>query len=220
MDRGMFIDTTRCVACKACQVACKASNRLPAEQTENEGSLQNPSDLSYTTYKLVRMRERLIHGKVHWLFFPDQCRHCLAAPCLLWARNTDAVYQDKETGAVLFTQKTRNLDAAAIAGVCPYRIPRRSQTGELAKCTLCNDRLKMGLAPACVKACPTACLNFGSLADMRKMGQQRLQEVQSTYPDARLLDPDHVRVIFLTAFAPDKYHENAASFDPATWRRR
>lgn len=220
MDRGMFIDTTRCVACKACQVACKAWNRLPAEQTENYGNLQNPSDLSYTTYKLVRMREQLIDGKVHWLFFPDQCRHCLAAPCLLWARNTDAIYQDKETGAVLFTQKTRNLNAAEIAGVCPYNIPRSGQSGELAKCTMCNDRLKKGLEPACVKACPTACLNFGSLVDMRKMAHQRIKKVKLAYPNARLLDPDDVRVIFLTAFTPNKYHENAASFDPTTWQRQ
>ena len=64
MGSGMFIDTTRCIGCKACQVACKAWNRLPAEQTDNHGILQNPSDLSYTTYKLVRMREQVINGKV------------------------------------------------------------------------------------------------------------------------------------------------------------
>ncbi|MFZ1954374.1 MAG: 4Fe-4S dicluster domain-containing protein [Desulfobacterales bacterium] len=218
MGFGMFIDTTRCVACKACQVACKAWNRLPAEQTENYGNLQNPPDLSYTTYKLVRMREQIIDGKLHWLFFPDQCRHCIAAPCLLWARNTEAIYQDKETGAVVFTQKTRDLNAAEISRVCPYNVPRSGQSGELAKCTLCNNRLKEGLEPACVKACPTDCLNFGELADMRKMALQRVNKVKLTYPNARLLDPDNVRVIFLTAFSPNQYHDYAASFDPTIWQ--
>ena len=216
----MFIDTTRCIACKGCQVACKAWNRLPAEQTENYGNLQNPSDLSYTTYKLVRMAEQIIDGRVHWLFFPDQCRHCLAAPCLLWARNTDAIYQDEETGAVLFTQKTGYLNAQEISGVCPYDVPRSDKSGMLAKCTLCNDRLKKGLEPACVKACPTDCLNFGKLVDMRKMARERLKKIKFAFPKARLLDPNDVRVIFLTAFAPNKYHENAASFDPTIWQAR
>jgi formate dehydrogenase iron-sulfur subunit len=71
-----------------------------------------------------------------------------------------------------------------------------------------------------VKACPTDCLNFGKLADMREMAYQRLKKVKSTCPTARLLDPDDVRVIFLTAFPPNKYHQNAASFDPTIWQTR
>ena len=220
MSKGFFIDTTRCTACKGCQVACKQWNDLPVEKTKNQGNLQNPSDLSYSTYKLVRMKEEIIGGKLKWLFFPDQCRHCLTAPCLLWAQDTDAIYQDEDTGAVVYTSATRNLEAEDIIGACPYDVPRRDDSGTLAKCTMCNDRVKRGLEPACVKTCPTDALNFGNLEEMRALALERLEKVKLTYPNARLIDPDAVRVIFLTAFAPEKYHPHAAAFDPKGWKTR
>ncbi len=220
MNRGFFIDTTRCIACKGCQVACKQWNTLPAEKTENRGSLQNPPDFSFTTYKLVRMNEEIIEGKVELLYFPDQCRHCLIPPCLLWAQDREAIYQDWDTGAVVYTSKTQGLNAEEIIGACPYNVPRRNENGMLAKCTMCNDRVKNGMQPACVKACPTGTLNFGDLKEMRQTAAERLQTVQLTYPDARLLDKDDVRVIFLTAFAPEKYHAYAAAFDAKRWKRR
>ena len=220
MSKGFFIDTTRCIACKACQVACKQWNRLPAEKTMNRGDLQNPADFSSTTYKLVRMNEEMIDSKVNWLFFPDQCRHCLVPPCLLWAQNTEAIYQDKATGAVVYTAATQKLKAKDIIGVCPYNVPRIGQDGLLAKCTMCNDRVKNGMAPACVKTCPTGTLNFGDLEAMQAMAAERLEQVQSAYPEARLIDADVVRVIFLTAYAPQMYHRYAAAFDARQSRPR
>ncbi len=220
MSKGFLIDTTRCIACKGCQVACKQWNNLPAEKTENKGNLQNPADFSFTTYKLVRMSEEMIEGKVKLLYFPDQCRHCLIPPCLLWAQDRDAIYQDKDTGAVIYTSKTQNLKADEIIGACPYSVPRGDKNGMLAKCTMCNDRVKNGMQPACVKACPTGTLNFGNLEDMRQMAAERLKRVKLTYPDASLLDDDDVRVIFLTAFAPEMYHAHATAFDAKRWRRR
>ncbi len=220
MSKGFFIDTTRCIACKGCQVACKQWNRLPAEKTENQGNLQNPPDFSFTTYKLVRMNEDIIVGKVNWLFFPDQCRHCRVPPCLLWAQNSDAIYRDEETGAVVYTSETQKLKPEEIIAVCPYDVPRRHKNGTLAKCTMCNDRVKQGRKPACVKTCPTGTLNFGNLEDMRQMAGERLKTIRLTYPDARLLDSDDVRVIFLTAFAPEKYHKYAAAFDATRWKKR
>ena len=220
MSKGFFIDTTRCIACKACQVACKQWNRLPAEKTRNLGSLQNPSDFSFTTYKLVRMNEEVIRGKVNWLFFPDQCRHCRVPPCLLWAQSPDAIYKDEETGAVVYTSGTRNLKAEEIISVCPYDVPRRDKDGVLAKCTMCNDRVKQGMEPACVKTCPTGTLNFGELEEMQQMAAENLKTVKLTYPDARLLDLDDVRVIFLIAFAPENYHTHAAAFDAQRWKKR
>jgi formate dehydrogenase iron-sulfur subunit len=219
MSKGFFIDTTRCTACKGCQVACKQWNDLPVEKTENQGNLQNPPDLSSRTYKLVRMKEEIIGGKLKWLFFPDQCRHCLTAPCLLWAQDTEAIYQDEDTGAVVYTSATRKLKAEDIIGACPYDVPRSDASGTLAKCTMCNDRVKKGLEPACVKTCPTGALNFGNLEEMRALALERLEKAKSTYPNARLIDPDAVRVIFLTAFAPEKYHPYAAAFDRKAWKK-
>ena len=74
--------------------------------------------------------------------------------------------------------------------------------------------------PACVKACPTDSLNFGELEEMQALAVERLDKVKSVYPDARLLDSDDVRVIFLTAFAPEKYHKHAAAFDATRWKKR
>jgi formate dehydrogenase iron-sulfur subunit len=76
------------------------------------------------------------------------------------------------------------------------------------------------MAPACAKTCPTGTLNFGDLKDMKQMAVERLEVVQRTYPDARLLDKDDVRVIFLTAFAPEKYHTYAAAFDAKRWKSK
>ena len=220
MSKGFFIDTTRCIACKGCQVACKQWNGLPAEQTSNPGNLQNPLDFSYITYKLVRMNERIIKDKLYWLFFPDQCRHCKTPPCLLWAQDEEAIYKDADTGAVVYTSKTKQLKAEEVIGVCPYDVPRRNEEGALAKCTMCNDRVRQGMEPACVKSCPTDALNFGELEQMRKLASERLKKAQLTYPEARLLDPDDVRVIFLTAFQPEKYHTYAAAFEPGSWKTR
>jgi formate dehydrogenase iron-sulfur subunit len=220
MSKGFFIDTTRCIACKACQVACKQWNNLPAEETKNHGDYQNPPDLSSSTYKTVRFSEEIIDGKLRWLFFPDQCRHCLIPPCLLWAQDSSAIYQDEDTGAVIYTAATDNLAAADVIGVCPYDIPRSDNKGLLAKCTMCNDRVQKGMEPACVKTCPTGTMNFGELKEMQAMAVERLEKVKSVYPDARLLDQDEVRVIFLTAFAPENYHQYAASFDPKRWETR
>jgi formate dehydrogenase iron-sulfur subunit len=220
MSYGMFIDTTKCIGCKGCQVACKQWNGLPAEPTDNLGSLQNPPDFSFTTYKLVRMQEQIIAGGFHWLFFPDQCRHCLAAPCLLWAGDPEAIFQDPRTGAVLFSDATRHLDAEQVTAACPYNVPRSGASGALSKCHLCNDRIKRGLLPACVHTCPTGCLRFGRLDDIRSQARQRVRQLKPKYPQAKLVDPDSVRVIFLTAFAPNRYHPYASSFDPSLWQPR
>ena len=105
MSKAFFIDTTLCTACRACQVACKQWHDLPAEKTKNLGTYQNPADLSFDTYKLVRMNEEVIGGRLQWLFFPEQCRHCVEAPCLETAGDEGAIYQDP-SGAIIYTAQT------------------------------------------------------------------------------------------------------------------
>ena len=82
MGKMMFMDLTRCTACRGCQVACKQWKDLPGEETRNTGSHQNPADLGFPTLKVVRFIEKTIDNKMHWLFFPDACRHCLEPPCM------------------------------------------------------------------------------------------------------------------------------------------
>jgi formate dehydrogenase iron-sulfur subunit len=212
MSKSFFIDTTLCTACRGCQVACKQWHDLPAETTMNRGSYQNPEDLTFDTYKLVRMQETVIDGQLRWLFFPDQCRHCLEPPCEATAGEASAIYTDPGTGAVLYTAVTRQLNNVdEVIESCPYNIPRKGPEGALAKCDMCIDRVQNGLLPACVKTCPTGAMNFGDREDILAMARQRLEVVKKKYPKAMLLDPDDIRVIFLTAYDPQLYHSFAVA---------
>jgi formate dehydrogenase iron-sulfur subunit len=209
MDKAFFIDTTLCTACRGCQVACKQWHNLPAEITKNRGTYENPADLSFNTYKLVRMRETVVDNRLHWLFFPEQCRHCLSPPCQDTAGDPGAIYTDPATGAVLYSAETRFLKADEIIESCPYHIPRKSEDGTLAKCDMCNDRVHNGLLPACVQTCPTGAMNFGDRDKIRKLADERLAEVRKKFPKAVLVDPDDVRVIYLTPFEPKLSFEHA-----------
>jgi len=208
MSYSFFIDTERCTACRACQVACKQWHNLPAEKTRNRGTFQNPPDLSFMTYKLVRMKEVVIDGQLRWLFLPEQCRHCIDPPCLQTADDEAAIYKDEKTGAVIFTANTKSLDADEIIESCPYNIPRKAADGTLAKCDMCNDRVTNGLLPACVQACPSGAMNFGEREAMLSLADQRLGQVRKKYSEAQLVDADDVSVIYLVTAPPMEYHEN------------
>jgi len=214
MSKSFLIDTTLCTACRACQVACKQWHGLPAEATTNRGTFENPPDLSFDTYKVVRMREEVINGKLDWLFFPEQCRHCVEAPCLETAKVPQAIYKDEATNAILFTAETKSLTADEIISSCPYNIPRKRDDGTLAKCDMCNDRVHNGLLPACVQTCPTGAMLFGERKEILEAAQKRLEKVKQKHPTAVLIDPDTVNVVYLVAYPPEKYHKNAmAKYD-------
>ncbi|MDJ0815022.1 MAG: 4Fe-4S dicluster domain-containing protein [Desulfobacterales bacterium] len=211
MSKSFLVDTTLCTACRGCQVACKQWHNLPAEETVNRGSYQNPADLSFDTYKLVRMEEEVVDRKLRWLFFPDQCRHCIEAPCEATAGEPTAIFTEAATGAVIYTANTRDLDAAEIRESCPYDIPRNAEDGTIAKCDMCSDRVENGLEPACVKVCPTGAMNFGESAEIMDMAQKHLTVAKKKYPKAMLLDPEDVRTIYLVGFGPNLYHEYAVA---------
>jgi formate dehydrogenase iron-sulfur subunit len=211
MSKSFFVDTTVCTACRGCQVACKQWKNLPAEKTVNRGTIENPADVSFNTYKVVRMREEVIDGKLKWLFFPEQCRHCIEPPCLDTAGDKAAIFKDDATGAVIYTDKTKGLKAKEIIDSCPYNIPRKGKTGAIAKCDMCIDRVQNGLLPSCVKTCPTGSMNFGDRAEMLALANKRLGEVKKTNPAAMLLDADDVRVIYLVAYKPELYHKFAVA---------
>jgi len=213
--KSFFIDTTKCTACRGCQMACKQWNQRSTEKTINRGNHQNPPDLSYNTWKLVRFSE--IPGeKVNWYFFPEQCRHCMSPPCkdVADGKVKDAIAQDEKTGAVVFNPKVKikPADFKEIREACPYDIPRfHSGMGIMAKCTMCFDRTKEGILPACVKTCPTGAMSFGDREEILKKANKRLEEVQGIYKDAMLTNPDDIRVIYLLADDPQKYHKFAVA---------
>jgi len=215
--KSFFIDLTKCTACRGCQIACKQWNKLPAETTKNTGDYTNPPDLSAVTYKTVHMKEvKNDKGELDaWIFFPEQCRHCLEPPCKLTADTYDdkAILHDAETGAVTYSERTKKLpDFKEIREACPYDIPRQDAASKvLTKCTMCLDRVQNGLLPACVKTCPTGCMNFGDRDEMLSMAKKRLEEVRKKYPEAVLGDADSVRTIYLYQTDPAKYHAFAVA---------
>jgi len=214
-DKSFFVDTTKCTACRGCQIACKQWNQRIAEKTVNRGSHQNPPDLSYHTWKLVRFSE-VTEPKVNYYFFPDQCRHCLTPPCkdVADGKTKGAVMQDENTGAVIFSSKVKvkPADFKEIREACPYDIPRFSASmGIMGKCTMCFDRIKEGMLPACVKTCPTGTMNFGDRKEMLEKANKRLAEIKGQYKDAMLANPDDIRVIFLLVDDPKKYHKFAVA---------
>jgi formate dehydrogenase iron-sulfur subunit len=112
---------------------------------------------------------------------------------------------------VLYTAATKGLDAAEIIESCPYNIPRKGADGTLAKCDMCYDRVQAGMQPACVKTCPTGTMNFGDRKEMLDLAEKRLAAVKRKYPEAMLLDPGDLRVIFMVAYDPGLYHEFAVA---------
>jgi len=213
MAKSFFIDTSRCTACRGCQVACKEWHELPANKTRQRGTHQNPADLNAYNYKLVRFSEHLENGTIRWLFFPDQCRHCVDPPCkeLVETYTPDGVVHDKATGAVLYTEKTKGVPIEEVRASCPYNIPRQRPDGVVVKCDMCIDRVSNGLLPACVKVCPTGAMNFGERQAMLDLAAKRLEEARKNWPDAVLADPETVNAIFLLLDDPAKYHDFAVA---------
>ncbi|MGL1863132.1 MAG: formate dehydrogenase [Pseudodesulfovibrio sp.] len=209
MSKTFFIDLTKCTACRGCQVACKQWKKLPAEKTENWGSHQNPKDLSGVTLKLVRFSEVVQDGKLQWLFFPEQCRHCVDPPCLDAMTVPGSIVHDQETGAVIYTELTaKEKDKDAFAASCPYNIPRiNEETGQVVKCDMCNDRVQAGMLPACVKTCPTGAMSFGDRDDMLGLAEDNLAKALKKYPNAELIDVDETRVVYLVQTNADGYYE-------------
>lgn len=216
VDKSFFIDTTKCTACRGCQVACKQWNMNPGTKTYQRGSHQNPEDLSTSTYKVVRFSEMEEEENVKWYFFPDQCRHCLEPPCQSTAESagSKAVTKDEATGAVLYNPKVKvkAADFKTIRESCPYDIPRwNEKTGLMAKCTMCFDRVKEGMLPACVKTCPTGAMSFGDRKAMLEKAEKRLAEVQVYHKEALLANAGDVRAIYLLADDPKKYYKFAVA---------
>ncbi|MGD2108474.1 MAG: 4Fe-4S dicluster domain-containing protein [Phycisphaerae bacterium] len=207
--KSFLIDTTKCFACRSCQVACKQWNELPAEDPvpTNRGTYENPPDLSHTQWLKIQFKEsERADGSVAWNFVRNSCRHCLDAPCRQNATNKDAIVVDEATGAVLFGEGTKNESYANIRLACAFDCPRQGPDGQLFKCRMCADRLnnealpEADRIPACAKACPSDAIEFGDRDEILAMAYDRLAAVQADgYPNAKLLDPSDVRLIILIA---------------------
>jgi formate dehydrogenase iron-sulfur subunit len=197
---GFLTDTTVCIGCKACEVACKQWNQIPADGYELTGdSYDNTKQLSGTTWRHVAFienpKKRRLTGDVdlvalaedvreqlpggaeldalgRWTFMSDVCKHCVEAPCQQ-ACPTGAIIRN-EFDSVYIQPDVCN-GCGYCVPACPYGvITRVPEDGRAFKCTLCYDRQKDGLEPACAKACPTNSIMFGEVEELEKIAEERV----------------------------------------------
>jgi formate dehydrogenase iron-sulfur subunit len=181
---GFFTDTTVCIGCKACEVACKEWNQLPARgdggaHLEMSGlSYDNTVRLDGTTWRHVKFIEQFpepYNGR--WLMMSDVCKHCVQAPCLEVCPTGAIIRTEFDT--VVIQSDTCNGCRDCIAA-CPFGvIDINHVSGTAQKCTLCYDRTSVGLEPACSKACPTDSIQFGPIAELQERAQRRVEQLQA-----------------------------------------
>jgi formate dehydrogenase iron-sulfur subunit len=185
-------------------VACKNWNQLKAEQTQNRGGHENPPDLSAQTWnRIMFIEKRKADGVIDWVFFNDRCRHCDDPPCMEGAEEIPEAIVRHESGAVIYTEKSRELDFDDLATYCPYDIPRKDPvSGRIVKCNLCIDRITHGLKPACVTACSTGTLSFGPRPEMLRLIQLRIKALGG---DACLYPGEECNTIWILPESPKRY---------------
>lgn len=207
---SMLVDTSVCIGCKGCEVACKQWNELPAENKGFSGqSYDNTLELSDKTWCHVGFREEGedFTKDFRWLFVSDRCKHCGEAGCLEVCP-TGALYRT-ETGAVNLSTDVCN-GCQNCVSACPFGVISFDyDTGIVGKCTLCSDRTEeMGREPACVTACPTDSLVWGSRQDMIALAEQKQQRLQARGGQAEIYGKDELgglNVFFLLQDEPEIY---------------
>ena len=183
---GFFTDSSICIGCKACEVACKEWNHVPVDNIRYMAtSYDNTGALGANSWRHVAFVEKAKDdGGVAWLMSSDVCKHCAEAACLDVCP-TGAIFRS-EFGTVVVQADVCN-GCGYCVSACPFGvIERRAGTadrpdtnGVAQKCTLCYDRLNIGMEPACAQACPTRSIQFGPLDELRAHAQQRLARLHA-----------------------------------------
>jgi formate dehydrogenase iron-sulfur subunit len=241
---AFLTDSTLCIGCKACEVACKEWNRLPDDGMQWRGlSYDNTAALGHSTWRHVKFVEgtasqqglgardlgldatapRLVPSPQSliptWNFSSDVCKHCEHAGCLDSCPTGSIVRT--EFGGVFIQPDICNGCGYCIVS-CPFGVvDRHPSDGRAFKCTFCYDRQKAGLIPACAKACPTESILFGEIDDLRTRAEARVEELRArgvddaTLYDARDTSVGGTHAMFIVRGDPRTYNLPAAPAVPA-----
>ena len=220
--KGFFTDTSLCIGCKACEVACKQWNQLPMDELVwDASSYDNTHHLQANTWRHVTFAEVPgaggPGGQTNWLMMSDVCKHCAHAGCLE-ACPTGAIFRT-EFNTVVVQQDVCNgcnyCVPACPFGVIEVNMSPQTGDGKAHKCTLCYDRLKDDLEPACAKACPTDSIQFGDLSELKARARERVQTLRDKglqpyiYGDEAVGGTggiDGLNAFFLLLDKPQKYN--------------
>jgi formate dehydrogenase iron-sulfur subunit len=216
IEVAKLIDVSSCIGCKACQVACMQWNDLRDTVGDTIGTYDNPRDLTPESWTVMRFSEVEMPTKdegmrLEWLIRKDGCMHCDEPGCLKACPAPGAIVK-YENGIVDFISENCIGCGNCVIG-CPFDVPRISKKDDKAyKCSLCSDRVGVGLEPACVKACPTGAIRFGSKEDMHHFAAERVVDLKERgYDKAGVYDPQgvggtHVMYVLQHADKPGLYH--------------
>ncbi|HLY63752.1 MAG TPA: formate dehydrogenase subunit beta [Terriglobia bacterium] len=189
-----LVDTTACIGCKACEIACQEWNDLPFAQTTFNNTYQTMPQTSWNFWNLIKFNEHEREdGNMMLLMRKDQCMHCADPGCLTACPADGAIVQ--YTNGIVDFQQDHCIGCGYCITGCPFDIPKfNSNTKKVYKCTLCSDRVSVGLEPACIKSCPTGCLHFGSKDDMKDLAEKRSRQLREHYgfEKAGVYDPPGV----------------------------
>ena len=218
-----YIDTSTCIGCKACEVACQEWNDLPSVPTQQVGTYQTLPSLHAQYWNLIRFDETEVDGNFSWLLRKEQCMHCGDPGCLRACPAPGAIVQ--YSNGIVDVNPEQCIGCRLCETGCPFDVPRFSEkTGKMSKCTLCVDRTTLGLEPACVKSCPTGCLHFGTKEDMVALANHRVTQLKANgFASAGVYDPKGVggtNVVTVLKYAdkPELYGLPANPTVPATVR--
>ena len=235
---GFFTDTTLCIGCKACEVACKQWNQLPSDGFQLSGnSYDNTGHLGATTWRHVAFKEQMGEETSRWLMMSDVCKHCESAPCQHSCPTGAIVYN---TYGDVYVQNDICNGCGYCVSACPFGVIARSGSthapshedagtqmsfeagdGHAHKCTLCYDRQSDDMTPACAKSCPTASIQFGQVDELRERARRRVEELHGRghaeaylYGAEPLGDYGRLNAFFLLEDHPNEYNLPEAPRQP------
>ncbi|QGG46732.1 4Fe-4S dicluster domain-containing protein [Heliorestis convoluta] len=202
-----FVDITKCIACRGCQVACKQWNQLPGEIGPFTGTYQSHNDLSPNRWTMIQYYEyKNNQGELQWDFLKKCCLHCGEASCIKACPN-DAL-RKTDIGTVM-TIKDKCVGCGYCAIYCPFNIPKvDKRTKKMSKCTACVGRIKNNMEEPCVKTCVTDAIKSGPRDEMVRIAEKRLEEVKGKYPEANLYGVNELSglgMIYLLPQSPSTY---------------